>query len=63
MAESNRLLQPSPEARHADDWEARALNRVAARVDELPSLPAEAEDFGWEAGVLEKLSKRLNATD
>ena len=43
-----------------DDWESAALRRVAARVEELPSLPTEAEDFGWEASVLEKLRKRLN---
>ena len=43
-----------------EDWESVALSRVAARVEELPELPQEAEDFGWEAGVLEKLRKRLN---
>ncbi len=40
-----------------------ALSRVAARVDELPALPAEAEDFGWEASVLEKLRLRLNEVE
>ena len=49
--------------RIADDWESVALRRVAARVEELPALPEEAEDFGWEAGVLEKLRKRLNQID
>jgi len=44
----------------AGDRESAALNRVAARVEELPALPAEAEDFGWEASVLEKLRLRLN---
>lgn len=44
----------------ASDWESAALIRVAARVEEPPGLPAEAEDFGWEASVLEKLRKRLN---
>ncbi|MGB7737757.1 MAG: hypothetical protein WBM03_01485 [Steroidobacteraceae bacterium] len=44
----------------ARDWESAALNRVAARVEELPALPAEAEDFGWEASVLEKLRLRLD---
>jgi hypothetical protein len=39
------------------------LSRIAARVDELPPVPAEAEDFGWEEGVLEKLRQRLNAID
>jgi hypothetical protein len=39
------------------------LHRVAARVEELPPVPDEAEDFGWEEGVLEKLRQRLNATD
>jgi uncharacterized protein CbrC (UPF0167 family) len=52
---------PKPnDERIAGDWESVALSRVAARVDELPALPEEAEDFGWEAGVLEKLRKRLN---
>jgi hypothetical protein len=36
---------------------------VAARVEDLPPLPAEAEDFGWEEGVLEKLRKRLSALE
>ena len=44
----------------ADDWESVALSRVAARVEDLPELPHEAEDFGWEVSVLEKLRKRLN---
>ena len=44
----------------ADDWESVALRRVAARVEELPALPDESDDFGWEASVLEKLRKRLN---
>ena len=44
----------------AADWESVALSRVAPRVEELPDLPAEAEDFGWEASVLEKLRKRLH---
>jgi len=47
----------------AADWESVALSRVAARVEELPALPAEAEDFGWEASVLEKLRKRLNEVE
>jgi hypothetical protein len=46
--------------RIADDWESLALSRLAARVEELPALPAEAEDFGWEASVLEKLRLRVN---
>ena len=41
---------PKPnDERIAGDWESVALSRVAARVDELPALPEEAEDFGWEA--------------
>jgi len=48
------------EERSTDDWESVALSRVAARVDELPARPTEAEDFGWEEGVLELLRKRLN---
>lgn len=43
----------------ADNWEAAALRRVARRVEHLPETPPEAEDFGWEEGVLEKLRKRL----
>jgi len=55
---------PKPnDERIASDWESVALSRVAARVDELPALPAEAEDFGWEASVLEKLRKRLNEVE
>lgn len=63
MSELTRLLYPSPVAQDVDDWETRALNRVAARVEELPPVPAEADDFGWEEGVLEKLRQRLNAAD
>jgi hypothetical protein len=36
---------------------------VAARVEQPPALPQEAEDFGWEEGVLEKLRKRLADAD
>lgn len=56
----NRKLQLIDE-RIADDWEPAALGRIAARDGELPALPAEAEDFGWEASVLEKLGKRFAA--
>jgi hypothetical protein len=63
MAPSQSLPEPFPGRRRDDDWESRALNRVAARVEDLPPLPDEADDFGWEAGVLEKLRQRLNATD
>jgi hypothetical protein len=63
MSQPNRLLPPAPATRQGDDWESRALNRVAARVEDLPPVPDEADDFGWEAGVLEKLRQRLNATD
>jgi hypothetical protein len=43
----------------ADNWEALALSRVARHVEQLPEQPEEAEDFGWEEGILEKLRKRL----
>jgi hypothetical protein len=45
----------------ADNWEAVALRRVARRVEDLPEPPPEAEDFGWEEDVLQKLRKRLAA--
>jgi hypothetical protein len=55
---------PKPnDERLASDWESVALRRVVARVEELPELPVEAEDFGWEASVLEKLRKRLNEVE
>jgi hypothetical protein len=41
------------------NWEAVALSRVARRVEDLPEMPAEAEDFGWEEDILAKLRKRL----
>jgi hypothetical protein len=63
MSELTRLMYPPPAVHDADDWETRALNRVAARVEDLPPVPAEADDFGWEEGVLEKLRQRLNAAD
>jgi len=58
----NRMPKQNDE-RIADDWESVALSRVAARVEDLPSLPEEAEDFGWEASVLEKLRLRLNEVE
>ncbi len=61
MADSNRVLNPQP--RNGDDWESVALRRVTARVEQPPALPQEAEDFGWEEGVLEKLRKRLAAQE
>ena len=63
MAQPHTLSYPANGARPDDDWETRALSRVAARVDDLPPVPAEADDFGWEEGVLEKLRQRLNATE
>ena len=63
MAPPNPLPHPATGPRQDDDWETRALSRVAARVDDLPPVPAEADDFGWEEGVLEKLRRRLNATE
>jgi hypothetical protein len=58
----NRIPESNDE-RIAGDWESVALRRIAARVEELPALPAEAEDFGWEANVLEKLRLRLNEVE
>jgi hypothetical protein len=58
----NRMPKPNDE-RIAGDWESVALSRVVARFEALPELPAEAEDFGWEASVLEKLRKRLNEVE
>jgi len=42
------------------DWESATLGRAIARIENLPPLPVEAEDFGWESGVLEKLRLRLS---
>ncbi len=58
----NRISEPNDE-RTAGDWESVALSRIAARVEALPVLPAETEDFGWEASVLEKLRLRLNEVE
>jgi hypothetical protein len=58
----NRITEPKDE-RIAGDWESVALSRIAARVEALPVLPAETEDFGWEASVLEKLRLRLNEVE
>jgi len=58
----NRMPKPNEDG-SAGDWESVALSGVVARVEELPELPAEAEDFGWEASVLEKLRKRLNEVE
>ena len=63
MAQPDRLFHPAPNLRQDQDWEARALSRVAARVEDLPPVPAEADDFGWEEGVLERLRQRLNASE
>ncbi len=63
MPQPDRLPFPATDLRQDDDWETRALNRVAPRVEDLPPVPAEADDFGWEEGVLEKLRRRLNATE
>jgi hypothetical protein len=57
MADSDRLSYPA--LRNGENWESEALRRVSARVAEFPAPPQEAEDFGWEEGVLEKLRKRL----
>jgi hypothetical protein len=58
----NRIPEPNDE-RIVGDWESVALSRIAARVEALPVLPAETEDFGWEASVLEKLRLRLNEVE
>lgn len=63
MADSNPPVHTASGFRRADDWESRAVHQVAARVDEPTTTPDEADDFGWEEGVLEKLRQRLNATD
>ena len=52
--------QPRPDV---DSWEAIALRRVRRHVEALPESPPEADDFGWEEGVLEKLRKRLSSAD
>jgi hypothetical protein len=52
-----------PAGQETDNWEAVALSRVARRVEELPDVPAEAEDFGWEEGILERLRRRLAANE
>jgi hypothetical protein len=46
-----------------DNWEAAALRRVARRVENLPETPPEADDFGWEEGVLDNLRRRLAANE
>lgn len=58
----NRLPEPNDE-RIAGDWDSATLSRVLARVGNLPPLPAEAEDFGWESGVLEKLRLRMSEVE
>ena len=55
----NRLPEPTDD-RAASDWESATLSRAIARIENLPPLPAEAEDFGWEASVLEKLRLGLS---
>ena len=50
--------------RDADaSWETIALQRVARRVEGLPETPTEADDFGWEEAVLEKLRRRLATSE
>lgn len=56
-------MDRKPAGEPVDNWEARALSRVAHRVEELPDPPAEADDFGWEEGVLENLRQRLAANE
>ncbi len=63
MSQINRMPGPNAAARVGDDWETLALSRVSVRFEDLPPLPAEAEDFGWEEGVLERLRNRLNSLE
>jgi hypothetical protein len=56
-------LDKNPPGHDADNWEAAALQRVARHVEELPDVPEEAEDFGWEEGILERLRQRLAANE
>lgn len=56
------VTDEKPPGRETDNWEAATLRRVARHVEELPP-PAEAEDFGWEEGILEKLRQRLAANE
>ncbi len=56
-------MDRKPDGQEADNWEAAALRRVARHVEELPDVPAEAEDFGWEEGILERLRQRLAANE
>jgi len=56
-------MDKKPAGHEADNWEAVALRRVARHVEELPDVPAEAEDFGWEEGILERLRQRLAANE
>jgi hypothetical protein len=58
----NRLPEPTDDLA-ASDWESATLSRAMARIENLPPLPAEAEDFGWESGVLEKLRLRLGEVE
>jgi hypothetical protein len=52
-----------PDGQEADNWETAALRRVARHVKQLPDVPVEAEDFGWEEGILERLRRRLAANE
>jgi hypothetical protein len=56
MAPNEKPFDPT----ETGNWEALALSRVARHVEALPTPSDEAEDFGWEEGVLEKLRKRLS---
>ena len=56
-------LTESNDERIASDWKSVALSRIAARVEGLAALPAEADVFGWEASVLEKLRLRPNEVE
>ena len=63
MTQIDRMPKLNAAARTGDDWETLALSRVSVRVEDLPSLPSEADDFGWEEGVLERLRNRLNSLE
>jgi hypothetical protein len=62
MEQNTENVQPAVDL-DSDDWESTVLRRVARRVEALPATPPEADDFGWEEGVLENLRKRLAANE
>ena len=59
MASNEKPFDPT----ETGNWEARALSRVARHVEALPTPSEDAEDFGWEEAILEKLRKRLSESE